>query len=280
MKKNTFLILGLIIVLGLFWALYSNTTDNQGQKSDGLTDNSNNSQNSVDISIVQTEEGTATQETTSASSEKAVETANPVNTAPERKLSLFVDKNNNAIKDSTEALCTLCSGEQLLYGRASSGNNLPSISSIKITGIDLSGSVKESALGDAHIAWGAFDNKRFIVPPTEFVFGDGSTDEMIPAIEYQAKIAGVNANIIEVSDENNQTQYTFKVLIPMFQTALNENKTIYIKYSLNTDETRYYLTSGKITKVGSNYVLNATWEVDSSQKAGYENPANVSFYLQ
>ena len=263
MKKNYLFLISVIIVGGLLLAMYLNTNSNKGQEEKTGSDNS---ENLMSITITKTE--ILTQENS---------TTDP--TIPERKLSVYVDKNANGTKDADEVLCTLCTGEQILFGKTGNNGSFPVLSNINNLGLDTSGSVKESSLDNANIAWGAFENKDFIVATSQIVFGDGMGDNLIPAYEYSAKIAGVNANISDVQELNGETQYSFKTLIPIMQTSLQQAKTIYIKYTLNPEDSRYYISSGKLTGDGQRYYLKTKWNIEQSLKAGAINSANISFYF-
>jgi len=270
MKKKLLLFIGVIIFIGVLLALYLNTKVNQGQRSDGTSDNS---KNSLEITAIDNDKEVIVEEKNNPSPKPTINT-----TIPERKLSVFIDKNIDGIKDSNENLCTLCSGEQLLNGNSEGTNDFPSSNNIKTIGLDISGSVKESTLSNANLAWGVFENKKFLVTPAQLAFGDGTGDNFIPAFEYVTKVAGVNANISKVEDLNGTTQYTFKNLMPIMQNSLDQSKTVYIKYSLNPEDTKYYLASGKLSREGQNVVFNTTWNIEQSLKGGYSNVSNISFY--
>lgn len=263
MKKNYWFLISVIIVGGLLLAMYLNTNTSQGKKSYGESDNS---QNLPIITITETEILTQKNSTTDL-------------TIPERKLSIYIDKNTNGTKDADEILCTLCKGEQILFGRTGNDGSFPILSNINNLGLDTSGSVKESSLNNANITWGAFENKHFIVATSQIAFGDGTGDNFVPAYEYSAKIAGINANIYDVQEVNGgEMQYSFKTLVPIMQTSLQQAKTVYIKYSLNPEDTRYYISSGKLTSDGQKYFFKTRWNIEQSLKTGVTNSANISFY--
>jgi hypothetical protein len=283
MKKSLKYLIASIIILGLVWALYSNTMSNQGQKGNEASDNS---QNQINISPIEGEDGLSedgnTQGTETTITPKPTNTGNSTGntTTPERKLSVYIDKNNDGIKDANENLCTLCLGEQLLFGKTGNNESFPVGSGVKSVGLDATASVKEGSLASSNIAWGTFDNKDIVVAPAGIAFGDGSNDLLIPAYENITKIAGVNANISEVQDLGGETQYYFKSLVPIMQTSLDQGKTVFIKYSLNSEETKYYLASGQMSKDEQQVILTTTWNVDSSLRSGFKNVANIYLYFQ
>ena len=183
-----------------------------------------------------------------------------------------------ALKIHQKQLVHFCSGQTLLFGEKYSGSLLPITAKINTASIDIKGGIKESAIGTANIAWGIFSSKNILIPTTEIAFGDGTEDKYIPALEYTAKIAGVNANITDIQDVGNETGYHFSILVPMLKTNLENGKKIYVKYSLNLDESRYYIEEGTLTKDPQDYVISVNWKVQNSLKAGYLNAANITFF--
>ena len=275
MKKNYLFLIVVIIISSILLALYLNTNSNKGK---GGNLESDNSQNLSNLTITKKENETSAGISPTIINNNLNTNLSGNSTTPERKLSVYIDKNSNGIKDADETLCTLCTGEQLLFGKTGNKGNFPIVSNIKNLGLDTSGSIKESALQSADIAWGAFEDKDFIVATSQIAFGDGSGDNFIPAYEYSAKIAGVNANISDIQDVDGETQYSFKTLVPIMQTSLQQSKTVYIKYSLNPDDTKYYISSGKITSAGPEYYFKTKWNIEQSLKSGSLSSLNISFY--
>lgn len=277
MKKVFILILGVIVVVVLVLALYSNTNKNSDNAEQLKT-----LENEQDLTLGQEQNDTLENEsegdTPSDISPQPTKLITQEPTILERKLIVFIDKNNDGLKDSNEVACTLCSGQSLLFGEKYSGSLLPITAKINTASIDIKGTIKESALGTANIGWGVYSSKNIIIPTSDIAFGDGTLDKQIPAYEYIAKIAGVNANIVQVEDIGSDTEYHFKTLIPILKTNLENSKKLYVKYSLNPEESKYYIAEGAIKKDIEDYIITVNWNVQSSIKQGYLNAANITFF--
>jgi hypothetical protein len=198
--------------------------------------------------------------------------------ATQRNLLFFIDKNGNNIKDSGEAVCQACYGKSLVFaGAANAKGIVPALTSLTVSN---SAKVTESSIGSAVQVWGVINDRSVMVVPTEFGFGDNVNDVDIPVLEITGVVAGVNANITDVTNTNDTISYSFSTLIPILKTAYTNQSTIWIKYIPDTTNTNlYYLTDSVIEMNKDKYVINADWN-QTTVSANMLNAANVEFVIK
>jgi hypothetical protein len=199
----------------------------------------------------------------------------------ERKLAVFIDKNNNGIKEEDEVECTQCSGEQVIITNIDNENVFPDISKLKAMPLGKSGVINESALSGLNTVWASMEGKNLLIPLSAINLGDGVDDAMVPAISFSFKLAGVNSNIIASQDETSKeyTVYSFVKLIPVMQTSSEKGNPIYVKFVSPNDTGKYYLGKGFISKEGEDYKLKIKWNLQDCFNNQIINPANLTFYV-
>lgn len=238
-KKKFFgIFIGIVILVGLIgFAMYFSTNKD---KIVGTTDDNGNDIK-VNLTITATPQLTPVNNVTNPPQESTVD----------KFLTVYMDKNLNQDKDQNELNCgTTCINKEVLLADGQNPNKP------QTAVLNSQGKLNATQVGVNSLVWGLFADKNLLITPTSFAFGDGVGDIMIPAWDISGIIAGINANIVSATDEDNGIVYRFDKLIPMMKTAANSGKKIWVK--LTPDKTKpsiYYLAEGSLTAVENGYSL-------------------------
>ena len=180
--------------------------------------------------------------------------ASPKVTDPSiRNIVFFIDKNFNGTKEDGEMWCPYCKNVEVIVGLENS----------KATPIllktDSNSKIEETKLSGNNLVWGMVPDKMALIGTTKLAFGDGASDLMIPVFEYSGVIAGVNANIENISVNGGEVEYKISKLVPIMKTAYESQKPIFLKITPNTETPKiFYTVRGSIrtTSDGSFYAIN------------------------
>lgn len=195
-----------------------------------------------------------------------------------RKVQLYLDTNNDGTRNSAESGCNLCVSKTLIAGEELN-SVLPAVSSFKQVSIGAEGTLKDTDFGSSNITWGYFPDRKVLVPPTLLLLNDGTTELQIAAKQIKVSIDGINANIERIKIEGTQTKtviYEFEYLLPALQSALENNKPVWVQYIPDKNNpANYYLQSntikldstGNVTGVEGRYYLELDWAIPGSTSA-------------
>ena len=269
-RKYIFIVVFVIAILGLIYytiniSRYTDNTVNTDKDNLNANNNSGEITKAVISSTIAPTDGQ--------------NSGNPSVTLVQRYLVLFIDKNNNGIKDADEVTCSQCTNQSLLVAMQNNPNQMPLLNKISSIGLGSGGTIGESKLTGNNACWGVFEGQNIIVPVSMFNFGDGVSDAQVPVILYSLKVAGVNVNIVETSNAGDETDYTFSKLIPVMQTASDQHNLIYVKFTSPSDTSKYYISKGTISTDGKTYDLKINWELNGDFSNELLNSANLTFYI-
>ena len=152
-------------------------------------------------------------------------------------LVFFIDKNLNANKDDGEMWCPYCKNTEFIMGLENSKANPTLIKT------DSNSKIEESKMAGNNMIWGMIPDKSALINSTKLAFGDGTSDVMIPIWEYSGIIAGVNANIENVSVNGSEVEYKISKLVPIMKTAYESQKPIILKITPNSESLKIFFTA-------------------------------------
>jgi hypothetical protein len=189
-----------------------------------------------------------------------------------RKVTVFIDKNANGQKDSNESSCDVCVAKALMAGSLQNGL-LKSAAKTKTVNIGSKGVIKDTDLADVNTVWAYFEDRQILIEPQTVAVNDGSSDVQIAAIETQAGISGINANISKATDlgqgsEGERINYGFMSLIPSFQVAADQGKDLWVQYIPDSNNSGVHFiakgklhkdTTGSLSGSSSGYYLEVSW---------------------
>ncbi len=177
----------------------------------------------------------------------------------ERFLAFYIDKNHNLTKDSDESVCQACKGKSALIGMQLGG--FGAIENLNTMAIDNSAKINTSKFSDHNIVWGNIVDRGLLIIPTNFSLGDGLSDIPIPVWDGTINAAAVNANVSRSLNEDGTVVYEFSKLVPAMKTVADKGGVIWVKFTPDAaNDTKYYLTSGKLTTTTEGYSLGVSWE--------------------
>jgi hypothetical protein len=209
----------------------------------------------------------------------------------ERKVSVFIDKDNDMTWDGTEKPCETCILKTLLGGEVQ--NSLfPKPDAIREFEIASQGVIVSQELGLINTVWGYFEDRGILVEPQIIAFNDGSSDIHLYARETAATVSGVNANISRITNSGSQQDgirvvYGFSELIPSFQQAANNSLPVWVQFVPDLSApVKYYLAKGLLKKdangslsgSSSGYYLELTWPLGVSNP-GLESKDHLKLFL-
>ncbi len=194
-----------------------------------------------------------------------------------RKVVVFIDKNANGLKDSNETGCDVCVAKVMMASSLQNGL-VKANSKTKTVGIGSKGVVKDTDLTDVNTVWGYFDDRQILIEPQTVAVNDGSSDVQIAALETEAGISGINANISKTTDLGQgdlgeRVNYGFQELIPSFQVAADQGKDVWVQFTPDTSNPgTNFIASGKLHKdttgslsgSSSGYYLEVSWPLDKA----------------
>lgn len=143
---------------------------------------------------------------------------------------VFIDANSNGKKEESEGVCLACFARALVCGQQVR-NTLPKLSEIINIILGSKGELPTQYLQPGLKCWGAFEDRKVLIPEYTFVDGDISPEINIPASLITGNIMGVNSQITNITKtSSNDYIYIFNTLIPILSTRFTSNLPVYVKF--------------------------------------------------
>lgn len=272
-KLVTYLLVG-IIVFGSIWAsIYFNNMEEKPKNEDDSVES--NTESIEPSPLPEITEIAVTQE------------------VDLRSVQIFVDKNRNNIKDSNEELCDVCIAKNIVGAQVSYSEGYPGVDSLKEITIEGGGKIDENKFVGINKVWGFFSDREMLIPDYTIALGDGSSDVYVPGWPIEVNTAGVNANLVSISEVEKQdnggytVSYNFQALIPALSSAYNNRDEVWVYFTPKSNKLGLsYLTKGLIKKdadgtvTGSNsgFYLRVVWPFKDAQKNALKEE-NIKFIL-
>lgn len=172
-----------------------------------------------------------------------------------KNIVFFIDKNFNGIKDGGEMACPYCKNVELLTALENS------VAVPTVVKTDSSGKIVQDQIAGNNLIWGVIKDKNANIDQTRLAFGDGSSDIQIPIWEYSGVIAGVNANIENITLNEGEVKYEISKMVPIMKTAYESQKPITIKMTPDLENPKIFYTFNgtiKTSAEGTYYVVGVT----------------------
>lgn len=251
----------------------------------GLVSLRNNQQKSDFPQVRDQEKAISATLTPTSSEDEAILGA--VTTVAERKVQVFIDKDKDATKGTSEGGCDVCIGKSLIV-TSQSGVTEPAVGQLQLVNIAGSGMISETELLGHNKAWGFFDDRKILIPQQNLILGDAAHDIHIYALQVNLIIAGVNANLGDIVVTNgNSANYEFSSLLSTLRTAESNGTEVWVQYIPDLQNPAiYYLAHGKImadasgvvTDVPGAHYLSVKWGFESAP-ATLTRPENINLIL-